>query len=242
MSAELNLEQLKALALAATPGPWQWDGRKVDDDGYVHIPECSYIVGGISLAFQHEDYQRDCDFIAAANPATVLALIAEIERLRDDRHTAVKEAWRANVRASSALPASMQVPSLPTRPAWESYQQLHQQSTPLPVQAGEGEAHGGDGLWPGQIEGDVPAHKLDLSFVCAHLASDTAFDAPMLERAWDALKNAALAAVKAGGREAGPKVAPETAETRMVTGFQGGPKPGASMAGAGGQGGEDGNA
>jgi hypothetical protein len=63
MSAELNLEQLKALALVALDGP-----RTIDPH-----------------------------FAAAANPTTVLALIAEIERLR----------------------------------------------TPLPVQAGEGEANAG---------------------------------------------------------------------------------------------------
>ena len=79
--AGIDLDKLEALARAATPGPWQWDGRTVDpEDGYVHIPECSYITGLISLAGHYEGYQEDCDFIAAANPAAVLHLIALARR------------------------------------------------------------------------------------------------------------------------------------------------------------------
>jgi Lar family restriction alleviation protein len=101
--------------------------------------------------------------------------------------------------------------------------------SPLPVQAGEGEANAdlqtvhkfllGEGQLDGFGFGD----------------SDTA--RPRGRYWW---RKNLLAAIKAGGREAGPKATPETAETRMDTGSQGGPKPGANMAGAGGQGGEDG--
>lgn len=62
---------------------------------------------------------------------------------------------------------------------------------------------------------------------------------------WNLILRAALP-VQAGegeasaGREAGPKHTTETVETRMDTGFQGGPRPGVNMADAGGQGREDG--
>jgi hypothetical protein len=78
----MDIEKLKALALAATPGKWEWDGRREDADGYVYIPECSYLVGNICLAGDYENYAADCDYIAASNPAAVLELIAEVERLR----------------------------------------------------------------------------------------------------------------------------------------------------------------
>lgn len=69
----IDKEQLKALALAATTGPW-----------YQH--------GGIKQVLNHdcetvcETYEGegdcpDAQFIAAANPATVLTLLAEIEGL-----------------------------------------------------------------------------------------------------------------------------------------------------------------
>lgn len=76
-TAAMKLQELKALAEAAHQGKWQWDGRTVDSDGYVHIPECSYLVGNICLTDSYEDYQNDCDFIAACSPAAILALLAD---------------------------------------------------------------------------------------------------------------------------------------------------------------------
>ena len=79
------LAELEQLAGKATPGPWQWDGREVEDDGYVHIPECSYLVGAICLADNYEGYQDDCDFMAKANPTTILALLQHVRELTKDR-------------------------------------------------------------------------------------------------------------------------------------------------------------
>ena len=90
----MDTDKLKALALAATPGKWEWDGRTVDEDGYVHIPECSYIVGLICLAGSYEGYQDDCDYIAAACPATVLALIAEVEDVDRLLRASVPDRWK----------------------------------------------------------------------------------------------------------------------------------------------------
>lgn len=105
----IDLERLKALALAATPGPWDWDGRTVDEDGYVHIPECSYLVGLICLAGSYEGYQEDCDYIAAANPAVVLALLEQLTRavqqvteLKAERNQLIIERNNALVRAVKA--------------------------------------------------------------------------------------------------------------------------------------------
>lgn len=79
-----QIEKMKALALAATPGPWQWwssnsvkrvtgaDGR---DGGVLHAYSFR---DGADIACSPSDQA----FIAAANPAAVLELIAEVERLR----------------------------------------------------------------------------------------------------------------------------------------------------------------
>jgi hypothetical protein len=80
----MDIDKLKALALAATPGPWEWwtsnstlrlTGADGKDGGvlygYVHSG-----VGDVSCS----DASRA--FIEASNPATVLELIAEVEKLQ----------------------------------------------------------------------------------------------------------------------------------------------------------------
>lgn len=95
--------ELRRLASKATPGPWEWSGRTVDEDGYVHIPECSYLVGCIMLSDNYEGYQEDCDFMAAANPARILALLDEVANLR-----------AALAQAAPASPASAPVGDIRT--------------------------------------------------------------------------------------------------------------------------------
>ena len=68
MSApNLNIDELERLALAATPGPWVSDRGWVESDSGVGVVE-----GYDSVPCE----EADADFIAAANPATILALIA----------------------------------------------------------------------------------------------------------------------------------------------------------------------
>lgn len=73
--------KLQALAEKATPGPWA-----VDDDTYVMCgrgPIFDTEYSGPEDSTRVETYEAaDAAFIAAANPATVLALLAEINRLR----------------------------------------------------------------------------------------------------------------------------------------------------------------
>lgn len=76
-----DYEELKRLADAATPGPWGWDGSYIcparTEDG------TTYIESWRAVADAHD--MENVRFIAAANPATVLALIAEVEQLRAER-------------------------------------------------------------------------------------------------------------------------------------------------------------
>lgn len=77
----IDKAKLKALAEAATPGPWHAENDRHEGSinaDYRHI-------GMVSMFCRvREDVERNFAnqrFIAAANPATTLALLAEIERL-----------------------------------------------------------------------------------------------------------------------------------------------------------------
>ncbi|HIE1217669.1 TPA: ead/Ea22-like family protein [Serratia marcescens] len=76
-----KLSELKAAAMAATPGPWSYNGNC--KYGIWWPAENCYVL----FANTHEDSA----FIAAANPAVVLALLAELEIERASR-----EQWQRN--------------------------------------------------------------------------------------------------------------------------------------------------
>lgn len=74
-SIDLDLDKLEALALAATPGPWH-NQTISDDECYtvglsVHAEAAKYPL----IDEDHMPGMKDAEFIAAANPATVLQLI-----------------------------------------------------------------------------------------------------------------------------------------------------------------------
>ena len=82
----IDLENLRRLAQAATPGPW------FSTNGTVW-----YVTTGGNgepeqdkLADSNED---DAAFIAAANPETMLELLDEIERLRGLLKEAIDQIW-----------------------------------------------------------------------------------------------------------------------------------------------------
>lgn len=73
----IDKERLKALALLATKSKWT-----TDDLNEVMSAESDQLNGGCIIAdCQGPDRWRNAEFIAAASPARVLALLAEIERL-----------------------------------------------------------------------------------------------------------------------------------------------------------------
>ena len=82
-----DYSELKRLAEAATPGPWKKtvDGVMPEGRGF-----------GIFGNFGATDGEENRAFIAAANPAAVLALIAEVEALRADLEQVQYDAnaWR----------------------------------------------------------------------------------------------------------------------------------------------------
>lgn len=86
--------ELKRLAEAATPGPWSVCGEVDSTQGFEIVQDIWNEHGthtGMDVVVYEWSYESDplgvirrpdADFIAAANPSAVLALIAEIERLQ----------------------------------------------------------------------------------------------------------------------------------------------------------------
>lgn len=90
------LDQLEARAQKATPGPWKcWNGfpladalgRKHDMHGINQIgPEdrAGGLLGGWTEDADLYATKADAEYVATADPTTILALIAEVRRLRFD--------------------------------------------------------------------------------------------------------------------------------------------------------------
>lgn len=91
---ELNLKKLKELAISATPGPWDFDtaetpfriagGEVVGGDALPYgdvytVAEWETPDGSESLVVAQEIGTANGRFIAAANPAAILALLAQVE-------------------------------------------------------------------------------------------------------------------------------------------------------------------
>lgn len=91
----IDKANLKVLAEAATPGQWVTDGEYVNEHGYVLYAYVAHENSGrIAEAFANclvktdEQCRANAAFIAGANPANVLSLLAEIEELQARIHLA----------------------------------------------------------------------------------------------------------------------------------------------------------
>jgi hypothetical protein len=96
---------LRALAEVATPGPWMhlFGDRLVYDrmeDGCRGLP-----IVGVDLGYPGKNDRANLDYVSAANPATVLALLDEIDRLR-----AEVEALRADAGRYRELRNNLDLP------------------------------------------------------------------------------------------------------------------------------------
>lgn len=74
-----DYERLRALAQAATPGPWE--ARGLDYSTAVDQVGTRKSIARLGDSLDSEAW-RNAQFIAAANPATVLTLLDEIAALR----------------------------------------------------------------------------------------------------------------------------------------------------------------
>ena len=95
-------QKLRQLAEAATPGPWiTEDWAATDSDGAINVCGTSVMAPqalcGIFTVALEGDGTEDVDYIAAANPAAILALLDEFQTLRVTAENAEKDAakWKA---------------------------------------------------------------------------------------------------------------------------------------------------
>ena len=81
-----DLDALEKLADEGTPGPWNDSGQSIDDFDAECMMRMEWIVNGTPDDGEEDavnaNYRADAAFIAAANPATIKALIAELKEAR----------------------------------------------------------------------------------------------------------------------------------------------------------------
>lgn len=84
---DADLDQLDALAEAATPGPWHYNpnGKGVEGDGWVRASDRGHEFDVVTETYWRKE---DAAFIAAARLA-IPALVAEVRRLRGVASAAV---------------------------------------------------------------------------------------------------------------------------------------------------------
>lgn len=90
-------KELKALAEAATPGPWGWDGPVWGYDAENEAPWLIQERGSdVVITGELQCSEANAAYISAADPATVLSLIAERDALLAERDALKKDAarWR----------------------------------------------------------------------------------------------------------------------------------------------------
>lgn len=79
MASKSESARLRALAERATPGPWEAEGDYKSPD----ILACGQVVAvTIASDMKPPVDKANAEFIAAANPSAVLALLDEADRLR----------------------------------------------------------------------------------------------------------------------------------------------------------------
>ena len=88
MSEELDLRALRAIAEAATPGPWGKIDSEHPDDRLITCLNAELLAARDGLPYFIGGFAdpEDGEFIAAFNPATCLALIDRIVGWQDKPH------------------------------------------------------------------------------------------------------------------------------------------------------------
>jgi hypothetical protein len=78
----MDIQKLRRLAEAATPGPWVVSRSTITRPGQAAVKEVGAFDWICSMQISNQpNWDRDAEFVAAANPAVVLALIDRIAAL-----------------------------------------------------------------------------------------------------------------------------------------------------------------
>ncbi len=101
-----KFSELKAAAMAATPGPWFVHEKPCEDGNYgIDTSDNEWTAEAVvwwGFARQSIWKEEDARFIAAANPAAVLELLAELEATRKQSQELAKQCVRLGARAAIA--------------------------------------------------------------------------------------------------------------------------------------------
>lgn len=81
----IDIQELKRLAQLATPGPWKLDSPRESFMRRNRSPDerMMYSIDGPKGVSDHEDWgysKAEAEYMAAADPTTLLALLARLER------------------------------------------------------------------------------------------------------------------------------------------------------------------
>ena len=76
---DTELNEIEAKAKAATPGPWAWNGLSVEANDF-DLCSCTDWHSPIN-----RNGTANAAYIAVANPAAILELIAELRQVRKER-------------------------------------------------------------------------------------------------------------------------------------------------------------
>lgn len=72
----------KAEKIVANHKDWTFDNVTVDSDGYVYVPECSYLSNSmICLTGTYEGSGDDCMFVQACSPQAIITLLDRLDEL-----------------------------------------------------------------------------------------------------------------------------------------------------------------
>ena len=101
------VQQLRERALKATPGPWQHERLGIIQGGpmqtYVNGAAMPQLFTSHGADFMEPgDYLANADFVAAANPAAVLALLDQVEQLEKSLKLVQSHAHTAYTRGRQA--------------------------------------------------------------------------------------------------------------------------------------------
>ena len=114
-----DLAKLRELAQKATPGPWAVDQQCTvgpvsdeDDQTYGMVISLADVYGEQPLV--------DAAFIAAANPAAILALVKDASRYRAWRACVLTEDESFVTAMDAALPEEAQGDRFPTADEWDA--------------------------------------------------------------------------------------------------------------------------
>ncbi len=104
----IDIDNLEALAMAATPGPWETDLDRNEQQNVYAAGDWRHWIAVLPhqcVKSIEEEQERNAAFIAAVHPGSILALVADVRRLREVE--AERDVMRKELLAARAWQTAM---------------------------------------------------------------------------------------------------------------------------------------